>query len=174
MSRTIFLLGLQTKGKNRRCKSIDVSRGVDTQPLDQWLIVVVYFPWFKFWEIRREKEVYLKMTTTTTNISPYPTTIQGVLGSSCMVEISFDSVLLVVNMWPEKDFKAKTWERICTKPLLLDKLSTRIYKSLSPFHRLTIEVKFTFQVVVCAKTRTKTGCNCMWTWTTRIVVFKTC
>lgn len=83
------------------------------------------------------------------------------LGVVAMVVVSFGSALFVVNMWHQKRTIAKTWERICTKPLLLDKFSTRIYKLLSPLHRLqqiatigglTIEVKSTLQVqvVVCA------------------------
>ena len=64
---------------------------------------------------------------------------------------------------PGENSKAKAWERVCKRQLLLDKLSTRIHKlfvlipRIAPVGGMTMEVKSTLQpqVIVVCKWRLK-------------------
>ena len=54
-------------------------------------------------------------TITTTNILTCPTTIQGVVGSSCDGSIYFSWLHFVCShhLTLRETFKAKVWERVC-------------------------------------------------------------
>ena len=68
------------------------------------------------------------MITTTATTLPCPTTIKGVVGSSCngCNVLWFYSVCSYYVARGE-NYKAKAWERICRRNSLLDKLSTRTH-----------------------------------------------
>lgn len=107
--------------------------------------IIVSFIW------RREKKLNALMTTISHDYSPLVKYDTRCSWSSC-------NWLSFVIFWlNQKNLKPKAWERICRRPLLLDKLFTRIHElflftpEFAPIVATIIEVKLTLlqQVYLC-------------------------
>ena len=85
----------------------------------------------------KEEKAALQTATTTTTLT-CPTMIQGVVGSNCYGVAYFLWLNFVCSYYvaPGENFKARTWEKIWMRQLILDNFPVDSINHLYPLHRL--------------------------------------